>query len=78
MSPDPYFNFISGLLLRNHLKYFNYTMSDYTTGQCLVSHARMKTAVLYFSKYLPIRIFFIAAAVEKPGFRGILIFTFLV
>ena len=23
MSPDPYFNFISGLLLSNQLKYFN-------------------------------------------------------
>ena len=26
MSPDPYFNFISGPFLSNHLKYFNDTL----------------------------------------------------
>ena len=26
MSPDPYFNFISGLFLSNHLTYFNDTL----------------------------------------------------
>ena len=41
-----------------------------------MSHARMKTAFLYFSNYLPWSIFLIAVAVGKPGFHGIS--TFLV
>ena len=41
-----------------------------------MSHARMKTVFLHFSNYLPWSISFIAAAVGKPGFRGIS--TFLV
>ena len=32
MSLYPYFNFVSGLFLSNHLKYFNVTLYDYTTG----------------------------------------------
>ena len=40
-----------------------------------MSHARMKTVFLHLSNYLPWS-FFIAAAVGKPGFRGIS--TFLV
>ena len=73
MSPDPYFHFISGLYLGNHIKYFNDTLENYTTGQCKVSHARMKTQLFFliFSNYLPRSIFLIAAAVGKPGFRGI-------
>ena len=39
-------------------------------------HARMKTVFLHFSNNLPLFIFLIAAAVGKPGFRGIS--TFLV
>ena len=35
-----------------------------------MSHARMKTVFLHFSNYLSWSIFFIAAAVGKPGFRG--------
>ena len=41
-----------------------------------MSRARMKTVFLHFSNYLPWSIFFIAAAVRKPGFPGIS--TFLV
>ena len=36
-----------------------------------MSHARMKTVILHFSNYLLWSIFFIAAAVRKPGFDGI-------
>ena len=36
-----------------------------------MSHARMKTVFLQFSNYRPWFIFLIAAAVGKPGFRGI-------
>ena len=39
-----------------------------------MSHVRMKTVFLHFSNYLPWSIFFIAAAVGKPGFRGISMF----
>ena len=46
MSPDPYFHFISGLYLNNHLKYFNDTLQD-----TRISHARMKT--LHFSIISP-------------------------
>ena len=41
-----------------------------------MSHARMKTAFLHFSDFLPLSMFLIAAAVGKPGFCGIS--TFLI
>ena len=43
-------------------------------GQCRISHARFYFSS--FSNYLPLSIFFVHAAVGKPGFRGIS--TFLV
>ena len=42
-----------------------------------MSHARMKTVFLHFSNYLPwSNVFFITAAVGKPGFCGISTFLF--
>ena len=44
ISPGPYFYFISGLYLNDHLEYFNYTLKtlkNYTTGQQRKSHANM-------------------------------------
>ena len=52
MSPD-IFSLHSGLYLGKNMEYFNGTLQDYPTGQCKVSHARMKTLLSSFSNYLP-------------------------
>ena len=61
MSPNPYFHFISGLYLSNHLKYFNDSLLYCITGQCKVSHARMKI-LLFFLIISPDPYFLIAVA----------------
>ena len=68
MSPDPYFYFISGLYLSNHLKYFNKTLRGYTPCQCKVSHLRVQTLLFFIFKLSPLINVLIAAAVEKTWF----------
>ena len=47
MSTGPYFHFISDLSVNNHLKKFNDSLWDYTTGQCEASHARTKSLLFF-------------------------------